>query len=316
MSTRRIAIVGGGLMGAGIAQVFAASAHQVSVFEPVETVRETVTRRIHESQRALGRPAISPASLRICESLADAVVSAEIVIEAAPEKLTLKQAIFADLERLAPPDCTLASNTSVIPIGHIAAQVRDPSRVIGTHWWNPPYLVPLVEVISAAASSPARVDDMMRLLDSVGKKPVRVLRDVPGFVGNRLQHALWREAQHLVSEGVCDAETVDTVVKNSFGLRLAVLGPIENADLVGLDLTLDIHRTIIPELSHSSLPNPLLEQYVLEGRLGFKSGQGFRTWTEDGISEVRHRLLQHLQQAVGGAASPSGTQHPQESQTP
>lgn len=313
MVTRRIAIVGGGLMGAGIAQVFAAAAHEVAIYEPAEPVRTTVVQRIEENQRALGRAPIAAGCLRTCSSLADAVASAEVVIEAAPEKLELKQSIFAELERLAPADCTLASNTSVIPIGDIAAQVTDASRVIGTHWWNPPYLVPLVEVISAAGSSPARVDDMIELLEAVGKKPVRVLRDVPGFVGNRLQHALWREAQYLVSEGVCDAETVDTVVKNSFGLRLAVLGPIENADLVGLDLTLDIHRTIIPQLSHLQSPNPLLESLVAEGKLGFKSGEGFRSWSPQEIADIRSTLLQHLKQAVSQGSPTSDHYRPQES---
>jgi len=124
-----------------------------------------------------------------------------------------------------------------------------------------------------------------------------VRKDVPGFVGNRLQHALWREAISMVAEGICDAKTVDTCVKNSFGLRLPVLGPLENADLIGLDLTLDIHNTIIPELDHSQGPNPLLKKQVQTGHLGFKSGEGFRSWTEDEKSQLRATLLDHLVKA-------------------
>jgi 3-hydroxybutyryl-CoA dehydrogenase len=231
-------------------------------------------------------------------SLSEAVAGADFVFEAVPEKLELKQAIFADLLHCTSPECTLASNTSVIPISRIAAGLPDGERIIGTHWWNPPYLVPLVEVVSGERSASHRVDAMMTLLASVGKKPVRIRKDVPGFVGNRLQHALWREAQALVSDGVCDAETVDDVVKNSFGMRLAVLGPIENADLVGLDLTLDIHRTIIPELSTTTRPNRLLQELVQQGQLGFKTGAGFRSWTPEQIASVREGLLKHLKRAV------------------
>ena len=137
----------------------------------------------------------------------------------------------------------------------------------------------------------------MELLTSVGKSPAHVTKDVPGFVANRLQHALWREAIAMVAEGVCDAATLDACVKNSFGLRLAVLGPLENADLVGLDLTLDIHRTIIPELGPLGRPHPYLEAQVAAGRLGFKTGVGFRNWPRDEMSALRRRLAAHLLEA-------------------
>ena len=136
----------------------------------------------------------------------------------------------------------------------------------------------------------------MELLTSVGKSPAHIVKDVPGFVANRLQHALWREAIAMVAEGVCDAATLDACVKNSFGLRLAVLGPLENADLVGLDLTLDIHRTMIPELNRDSAPNPLLEAHVAAGKLGFKSGVGFRAWSRPEMDDLRRQLTAHLLQ--------------------
>jgi 3-hydroxybutyryl-CoA dehydrogenase len=185
----------------------------------------------------------------------------------------------------------------VIPIHRIAAGLPTLERIIGTHWWNPPGLVPLVEVIQSAGTSQATVATTMDLLASIGKSPAHVTKDVPGFVANRLQHALWREAIAMVAEGVCDPATLDACVKNSFGLRLAVLGPLENADLVGLDLTLDIHRTVIPELDRSDRPNPYLEQQVQAGRLGFKTGVGFRTWTPEEMSGVRQRLAAHLLEA-------------------
>jgi 3-hydroxybutyryl-CoA dehydrogenase len=166
---------------------------------------------------------------------------------------------------------------------------------LGTHWWNPPYLIPLVEVIRTARTSNASMDKTLALLQSVGKTPVRVERDVPGFVGNRLQHALWREAIALVQDGICDARTVDTVVKASFGRRLAVLGPLENADLVGTDLTLAIHNTVLPHLNRSDAPLPLLRQLVAEGKLGMKSGEGFQRWSPADRAEISARVLRHLQ---------------------
>jgi 3-hydroxybutyryl-CoA dehydrogenase len=138
----------------------------------------------------------------------------------------------------------------------------------------------------------------MDLLERIGKRPVHVKRDVPGFVGNRLQHALWREAIALVEGGVCDAQTVDLVIKNSFGMRLAALAPLENADLVGLDLTEDIHKVILPDLNRSQAPSPLLAEKVRKGELGVKSGKGFYDWTPEKADEVRLRMLRHLRAAL------------------
>jgi len=294
---RSIAIVGGGLMGTGIAQVFAAAGLEVSVFEPSLAVRVTIRPRIAADLRRSQYDEALADRVVLTDDLEHAVAHADFVTEAAPERLELKQSIFADLVRLSPPNAILASNTSVIPIHRIAAGLPTSERIIGTHWWNPPSLVPLVEVIQSACTSRATVAATMDLLASVGKSPAHVTKDVPGFVANRLQHALWREAIAMVAEGVCDAATLDACVKNSFGLRLAVLGPLENADLVGLDLTLDIHRIVIPELDRSDRPNPFLERQVQAGRLGFKTGVGFRTWSPQEMSELRQRLTAHLLEA-------------------
>jgi 3-hydroxybutyryl-CoA dehydrogenase len=294
---RPIAIVGGGLMGAGIAQVFASAGHAVTVFEPAADVRATICSRIAEALRSYNLDEGAAAAVHVTGNLAHAVEGADYVTEAAPEKIELKRSIFQDLVDLAPPTAILATNTSVIPIHRIAAGLASRERIVGTHWWNPPALIPLVEVIQSAETSDATIRATMDLLTSVGKFPAHVTRDVPGFVANRLQHALWREAIAMVAAGVCDAATLDACVKNSFGLRLAVLGPLENADLVGLDLTLDIHKTIIPELGRLDRPDPYLEAQVAAGRLGFKTGMGFRAWTENEMSALRQRLAQHLIEA-------------------
>jgi 3-hydroxybutyryl-CoA dehydrogenase len=213
------------------------------------------------------------------------------------EGLGVKQRLFADIERAARGDAILASNTSVIPITRIMEGLADRSRALGTHWWNPPYLVPLVEVIGTQWTSPEAIDWTIALHKAAGKTPVHVKKDVPGFVGNRLQHALWREAIALVEHGICDAETVDAVIKASFGRRLAVLGPLENADLVGTDLTLAIHQTVLPDIEHRPAPSPYLEGLVAKGKLGFKSGEGFRSWSAEAQAALRSKVLQHLKRA-------------------
>jgi len=203
------------------------------------------------------------------------------MVEAVLEDLPLKQKLFAEIERHARPDTILASNTSVIPITAIMQGLDRRERALGTHWWNPPFLVPLVEVIGTKWTSQQAIDWTMRLHADAGKTPVHVKKDVPGFIGNRLQHALWRECIALVQNGICDAETVDTVIKASFGRRLAVLGPLENADLVGTDLTLAIHKTVLPDIDRTPGPLPYLEKLVAQGKLGMKSGEGFRAWTPE-----------------------------------
>lgn len=300
----RIGIIGAGLMGHGIAQVFALAGHEVALHDPVAEALASAPERIATNLRDLGEDEGAVKRVSFSDSLAGAVARADIVFEAAPEKLPLKQDIFAELERHAPRAALLASNTSVIPIGQIGARVKSRGRLLGTHWWNPPFLVPLVEVVSAEGTAPASVETMMALLASVGKTPVHVRKDVPGFVGNRLQHALWREAIALVQDGVCDAATIDTVVKSSFGMRLPVLGPLENSDLVGTDLTLDIHEQVLPHLDRTPGPSPYLKDLVASGRLGMKSGEGFMRWSASEQAALRARVLAHLKRMT---AEPGGS---------
>jgi 3-hydroxybutyryl-CoA dehydrogenase len=289
-----IAVVGAGLMGAGIAQVFASAGHRVALFDEFATARETALPRIRENLAAVGRDPSLSETITLHAKLADAVAEADFVIEAAPENLGLKQQIFVEIEAAAKPHAILASNTSVIPITRIMEKLADKTRALGTHWWNPPYLVPLVEVIRTLDTADAAVTATLALLGSVGKTAVEVKKDVAGFVGNRLQHALWREAIALVDDGVCDAETVDRVVKASFGRRLAVLGPLENADMVGTDLTLAIHQYVLPHIDASPRPSPYLEKLVADGKLGFKTGQGFRGWTREQQTALRRQVAEHL----------------------
>jgi 3-hydroxybutyryl-CoA dehydrogenase len=294
-SEPRVAVIGAGLMGAGIAQVFLTAGVPVTAYDPAPAALDAVPNRIRAGLDLLGLPSAGPlALLSAAHELADAVRQADLVIEAAPENLAIKRDIFAELGTAAPAGAVLASNTSAIPISEITAGMPGPERVIGTHFWNPPYLVPLVEVVRASASDPAAVSWTIGLLGRIGMKPVLVTADVPGFVGNRLQHALKREAIAIVADGICTAETVDTVTRYGFGPRLGVVGPLEQSDLSGLELTLAIHETLMPALDRTPVPHPLLVEKVRTGETGAAAGQGFLTWRPGEAQARREEISAQL----------------------
>ena len=297
MAKARIAVIGAGLMGHGIAQVFALAGHDVTIYDSVQATLDSAKARILTNLKDLGDDRKAAELITPVVELAAAVREADYVVEAVLENLPLKQKLFAEIEQHVRPDTILSSNTSVIPITKIMEGLKRRERALGTHWWNPPFLVPLVEVIETQWTSPQAVDFAIKLHVAAGKKPAHVRKDVPGFIGNRLQHALWREAVSLVENGICDAETVDNVIKSAFGRRLAVLGPLENADMVGTDLTLAIHQTVLPDIDSRPGPSPYLEKLVKDGKLGFKSGEGFRKWSPEQQQALRQKVLQHLKNA-------------------
>ncbi len=297
MTKPRIAVVGAGLMGHGIAQVFALAGHDVAITDTVAANLDTAKARIAANLRDLGDDESAVSRVWPVADLGECVRNADFVVEAVLEDMALKRRLFAEIETHARRDAVLASNTSVMPITEIMQGLRHRERALGTHWWNPPFLVPLVEVIGTQWTSSEAIDVTMKLHAAAGKTPAHVKKDVPGFIGNRLQHALWREAISLVEHGICDAETVDAVIKAAFGRRLAVLGPLENADLVGTDLTLAIHRTVLPDIEARRGPSPYLERLVADGKLGFKSGRGFRNWTPEQQAALRSRVFEHLKKS-------------------
>ena len=291
---QKIGVIGGGLMGHGIGYLLAAAGHHVCIFEPDAASRASLPQRLNHILGVLTDNGMLLKRIAVHDTMAPAVADARFVFEAAPEKLPLKQRIFAELEGLVAPDTILASNSSAIPTTEIGCDLKHRERVVGTHFWNPPHLVPLVEVIQNDKTSDAVVRATMDLLRDAGKTPVHVRRDVPGFVGNRLQHAMKREAVALVAAGVCDAETIDIVVREGFGARTAVLGPMEQSDLVGLNLTLDIAEVLYADLDRTPGPHPFLREKVKAGKLGMKTGEGLRQWTPQSADAVRERLSRFL----------------------
>jgi 3-hydroxybutyryl-CoA dehydrogenase len=305
---KNIAVIGAGLMGHGIAQIFALRGYAVSLMDlnqelitkALENIRSNLTLM---AQKGIGHTdEIEPAMGRIKTTvdLNEAAAGGQFVVEAVNEDLALKQKIFEELDALCPEGTILATNTSVISITEIAEKAKIRGRILGTHFWNPPYLIPLVEVIRGEDTSDDAMEATFDLLKHVGKHPVRVSKDVPGFVGNRLQHALWREAISIVEKGIADPATVDECIRFGFGLRLPVLGPLETADMVGTDLTLAIHDYILKHLERSPDPSPLLRKKVESGELGFKTGRGFQEWSPEEAQRSRKRLQEYLLKVTKG----------------
>jgi 3-hydroxybutyryl-CoA dehydrogenase len=271
-------VLGAGLMGSGIAAVFAAAGAEVAVHDPDPE-------RVAALTGAVG--------VRGVGSLTE-VAGADLVIEAAPEDLALKQELFAQLDSAAPAETILATSSSAISTGEIASATRRPERVVGTHWWNPPGLVDLVEVIEAETTSKATVERTIAILRAVGKAPVHVRRDIPGFIGNRLQHALRREALGLVDAGVCSPADADLVARQVLAPRLTALGLIAQADLEGLDVVAAMQAALDPHLESSGEPARGLTTRVAFGALGSKTGRGYYEWSDARRASIDARLAEAL----------------------
>jgi 3-hydroxybutyryl-CoA dehydrogenase len=303
LGIRRASVIGAGMMGRGIAGVLAAGGLEVVLCDTDPAVLAAGASAAAQVAARLAGAAASPGRVTTSADPGRAVAGAQLVIEAVAEDLAIKQDLFQRISEIAHPDALLATNTSVLPVTAVARRASRPERVLGTHWWNPPDLIPVVEVVPGELTAPEAAARMAAILERLGKTPVRVRRDVPGFIGNRLQHALWSEAIALVAEGICDAETVDLVARNTIGLRLARLGPIENADYVGLDLTLAIHETVLPALSASGEPSPLLRELAGRGDLGARTGRGFLPWPTGAREAAARNLAAHLAAQTPSAAS-------------
>ena len=289
------AVVGAGLMGHGIAHVLAQRAASVTMYDVSNEALDLADARIRDTLQSLVEHGIidqagaSGIAGRISGTtdLAEAVEGASVVVEASPEDMVLKRRLFTELEALVSPDAILASNSSGMSVGDMTGHLAHQQRVVGSHFFLPAQVIPLVEVSRGPRTSDETMNRTIGLWRSCGKRPIRIEKDVNGYVANRLQAALVREATNLVAEGVASAEDIDTAVQSSFGLRFMVSGPLEQRDLGGLDLHVALARGLWPHLSKSDGPFAPVVDMVERGDLGLKSGRGFFDWSGRDPEQVR-----------------------------
>lgn len=278
----RVAVVGAGAMGVGISHVFAANGIETVLVdaspELSEAARarsvELLSRLEEEGHVVHGTVATAEPRLSAASTIADAVAGAELVVEAVVERPDVKLAVYATIEAAAGDDAVIATNTSSIPIAELAAGLRKPGRFLGMHWFVPPLLVPCVEVIATPSNDEQVVERVVRALRRLGKVAV-VIGDGPGFVANRIQFAMFREAARIVEDGIATAEQVDEIVRSSFGFRLPFFGPFTIADMAGLDVYADIFDTLERGLGAGFAAPAILREHVDRGEFGVKTGRGF-----------------------------------------
>ena len=305
----QIAVIGAGLMGHGIAQEFASAGYQVHLHDVTDEQLQTARTQIEKNLGVLAESAIIEADsihstlqrIQTATELEAVAENADFVIEAVTENLALKQQIFEKLDATCPPHTILASNTTALMPSQIGENAKRKDQILNTHYFNPPYLIPLVEMIRSPDTSDETVEVTFELLTTIGKTPAIIEKEALGFVGPRLQAALIREAFAIVEQGIASAETVDLVVRYSFGRRLSVAGPFEVFELAGWDLVLAAFEELYKDLNSSSDINPLLRQMVDSGKLGVKSQEGFYSWTNEKIQELRDRMNQALIQQAKDA---------------
>lgn len=304
-----VAIVGAGIMGNGLATHFTLEGCDVTLIDHRQSNLDEAGARILDAVEFLRDAAGVDAdpddvldSIELTLDQDEGVADADIVLESVSEDLDIKHELFADVAAAAPEDAVLASNTSSIQISSIAEAVPEAAdRVVGCHWWNPPYLMPLVEVVRGADTSDETVERVVSFVESVDRNPIVVKRDVPGFVWNRIQFAVLREAMHIVDEGIASIEDVDAAVRDGYALRTAVVGPFETVDLSGLDLFQAISNDLYPHLSTDDEASDLFDEYIDAGRNGVEDGAGFYEYdrSPDAVLEERDRTILALREARG-----------------
>lgn len=285
-----IALIGAGNMGNAIASLFGSHGWQVLLIDPSEQACAKSRARLLDRP---GNDAGRPAQFSWSSDL-QAAAGASLIIEAVPENTALKKEVFRQLEAHIAPTALLATNTSGISINALSKGLRHPERFIGTHFFTPADIIPLVEVIACEHTSTATSQKIIDTLRHVGKLPVLVRKDIPGFIANRLQHALAREAMSLLEKGVASAEDIDQVARWSLGIRLALTGPLEQRDINGLDVHHAIAEYLYPDLENRQQPPQILSDKVQQGHTGVKSGQGFYDWS----SSARRHALERKEAAL------------------
>ncbi|MDP4678430.1 MAG: 3-hydroxyacyl-CoA dehydrogenase NAD-binding domain-containing protein, partial [Burkholderiaceae bacterium] len=286
---KHIVVIGAGTMGVDIAAAFLAGGWAASLVEPRVEGHALAKSRLDHSLSMLGGGCRAASFFDSMAKVSFASISHGLVIEAVPESLPLKQRVFAELSERVPGHIPLCSNSSAIPIGEIGRGLAASPRMVGTHFFMPAHLVPGVEVVSSSQTNPAIAERVADDLRSAGRVPIMVRRDIPGFLVNRLQHALSREAFHLIDEGIATAADIDAAVRFGFGFRYLAAGPCLQRDHAGLDIHYAAGCSIYPDLCNDAKPAKALKDKVDAGHYGMKVGQGFRKWDEESINAERQR---------------------------
>ncbi|WP_321472714.1 3-hydroxyacyl-CoA dehydrogenase family protein [uncultured Paludibaculum sp.] len=328
MKIEKAVVIGTGMMGPGIAATLALGGVASTIASRTEPGAQ---KGLEQAWRQLSQLAEhqlihvsdvprARALLRATSSLEEAAGETDLVIESAPENMAFKQELFEKLDQWTRPDAILTSNTSGLSITAIASRCAHPERVVTTHFWNPPHLMPLVEVVRGEKSSDEVVEAVRALLAYCGKVPVVVKKDRPGQLGNRMQMALVREAVNIVQEGIADARDVDVAAKLGFGLRLPVYGVLEHQDLVGLELGRQICGYVAADLNNDPKAPALFDQKITAGETGAAAGRGFHEWPAGLANEVRARrdrfLIDCLRRGVVATASPAQGKEPRKEAVP
>jgi len=290
---KNITVLGAGIMGHGIAQIFAQADYPVQLYdlrdEPLRKAKESIENdldvQVNQGIIEKGAKDAALAQLTFTTNLEQAVKDANYITEAVPEDLDIKHDLYKKIEPMISKDTILTSNTSALPLSSLTKVLEQPDRMLITHFFNPPQLVPLVEVVRSEHTSDNIVNETKELLEKCNKTPVALKKEFPGFIANRLQAALVREAFHIMEEDVADAEDIDKVISNGPGFRWAFIGPIETADFGGLDTWTEVGNLLFPKLSNITTPPEILKSKYDAGKLGVKSGEGFKTYTEEEAAE-------------------------------
>ena len=292
MRIQSAAVIGTGMMGPGIATILATGGVSVTILSRSAESAEEARVRALAFAALLAEHGLAPpehAEIRGSAEFDAVVAGAELVIESAPENMEFKQNLFAHLDSIAKPDAILASNTSGLSITAIASKCTRPERVVTAHFWNPPHLMPLVEIVRGERTSLAVAEELRELLKQCGKTPVMVKKDTPGQLGNRIQSAMVRECVHILEQGIADVEDIDSAVRNGFGLRLPEYGPFEHADAVGHDMGIAISDYVTRDLSNRVGAAQTMKDMVARGDLGVKTGKGYYDWSKKSWPEVKAR---------------------------
>ena len=298
----RVAIIGTGTMGPGIAQVLAQHGVEVIIYD----INNNQLKKAHEilnrdlslfCQKGLiadADQAVIQSRIKDAASLEQAVQGVDLVIEVIPEALELKTKLLAELDHICDQAVILASNTSGLSITAMAKSTARPEKVVGMHWWNPPIIIPVIEIIRGRETDDTTVRTVEMLTRKINKIPVLVKKDVPGFLGNRLQYALMREAIALLNQGVASAEDIDTMIKAGIGFKFPVMGPLETIDMAGLDIYYRVSQYLNKDLDKSQGPAPIVEEMVNRGELGLKSGKGFYDYSGQDIQAMMAERIKQL----------------------